>query len=748
MRSILSWSITLLTMVGIISAAEQAVIITDLGHTPGGKVTFTLKSDTNSYHVLRRSRDLLSVGTGRAVAVVRGAENTVSITDSVRPLEQGYYRVETYSTSTSADTDGDGWLDTIELGRLGYYNPVNPAPPVSRVHGATMITSRAHFEQLAARDDRPGAQSVREVKFLVYDVDTDNPVLYFADSTRYPYHFWFTRDAVGRYSSNSAFNNDTYFNNTRRKNLAGSLVSHDSYIDDQGRPGMYTVEFWPTDPVAFRFVEKGYELIAASLPFVDGNVAYHPASETQRRWHRTERAAFTNSHVNVIQTEELFGNVVYTGLNFAETYGRLRLVTGSETLSVRDIAIFRNIPNDLTHVAGIMTEIPQTPLSHINLKAKQNNTPNAYIRDASTHPEIAPFLGQNVYYKVDADGFEIRAATQQEVDDWFEAIRPTDPQVPVRNLAIQNIRRLSQIQFWDSDAFGAKAANVAELRRILPGNAPDGFAVPFYFYDEFMKFNGFYARAQAMMSEADFQNIPETREDRLKDFRDVIKDGILPQWMADALDNMHQSFPAGTTPRARSSTNNEDLEDFNGAGLYSSYTHNVDEGHFKKSAKQVWASLWNYRAYEEREFWRIDHFVAAMGILVHPNYADERANGVGVTTNIFDPRWAGHYINVQVGENLVTNPDADSIPEEYLIARLAGTTDEIQYIHFSNQVPEGETVLTRAQALDLKAKMNTLHNHFRTKYNPPNPNTWGMEIEFKITARGRLAIKQARPWVN
>jgi hypothetical protein len=44
--------------------------------------------------------------------------------------------------------------------------------------------------------------------------------------------------------------------------------------------------------------------------------------------------------------------------------------------------------------------------------------------------------------------------------------------------------------------------------------------------------------------------------------------------------------------------------------------------------------------------------------------------------------------------------------------------------------------------------MNTLHNHFRTKYNPPNPNTWGMEIEFKITARGRLAIKQARPWVN
>ena len=43
--------------------------------------------------------------------------------------------------------------------------------------------------------------------------------------------------------------------------------------------------------------------------------------------------------------------------------------------------------------------------------------------------------------------------------------------------------------------------------------------------------------------------------------------------------------------------------------------------------------------------------------------------------------------------------------------------------------------------------MNTLHNHFRTKYSSPNPSTWGMEIEFKITKDGKFSIKQARPWV-
>lgn len=725
--------------------AEPA--ITSVGHTPGGKIAFELKSESGRYHILRRARTLSQVTRGRPVAMVRGSSNPTTIADSSRPKDQGYYQVTHLTSADARDSDRDGFSDWLELARPGYYNPLNPAPPVERAQGAIMVVNRTHFEQLSARDNRPGAHSVREIKFLVYDVHTSSPDLYFANSTRYQYHFDFTNQVVNRYNDLGLFNNETYFNNTRRKNLAGSLIAHDNYVDDKGRQGLYTVEFWPTDPVAFRFVEKGYELIAAAMPFVDGNIAYHPASETQRRWHNDEKEDYDNSYINVVQTEDLYANVVYTGLNPGEGYGRLRVVTGTETLSVRDIVIFRNIPNDLTHVAGIITEIPQTPLSHINLKAKQNNTPNAFIKDASTHPEIAPFLNQNVYYKVNADGFEIRAATDAEVDAWFEAIRPENPQIPQRDLSITEIRSLSQVQFNDSDAFGAKAANVAELRRILPRNAPNGFAIPFYFYDEFMKFNGLYDEAQAMMNQPLFQNSPLFRSALLENFRDDIEDALLPPWMSDAITSLQDSLAPGTTLRARSSTNNEDLEGFNGAGLYSSFTHGLDEGPLEKTVKQVWASLWNYRAFEERDFWRIAHFSAAMGVLVHPNYENEQANGVGVTTNIFDPRWEGHYVNVQVGENLVTNPEAGSIPEEYLIARLAGSSDEIQYIRFSNQLPEGQTVLTRNQALDLKAKMNLVHSHFRSKYNPGNTSTWAMEVEFKITETGRLLIKQARPWV-
>ena len=187
--------------------------------------------------------------------------------------------------------------------------------------------------------------------------------------------------------------------------------------------------------------------------------------------------------------------------------------------------------------------------------------------------------------------------------------------------------------------------------------------------------------------------------------------------------------------------------EFNGAGLYDSYTQKEDEGHISKSVRQVWASLWNYRAWEEREFYRIDHLTSAMGILVHPNFKNEQANGVAVARNIFDPSWEGYYLNVQIGEDLVTNPEFDSVPEEMLVASLATAEYEIQYIRSSNQLPLGERVLTREQVLDLVEKMRQLNNRFKSLYSSSDPD-FAMEIEFKITEAGDLIIKQARPWVD
>lgn len=713
-------------------------------------------------------------GERRCVAMTQGENGPQRLRDPLPVTQQGYYWLEQLPVGSATDTDGDGLSDEEELPISATANPLNPATAIPLKDGAISIPDRATFDTLAHRDNFPGAMNVQEVKFLIAKVHTDHPELYFLNTNTRVYHINFARDVLNfepqldYWEALTLFNSITYVTNTNRQFIAGSLVYYPAYESTAEAPGIFAVEFWPTDTIAERFVRLAVEMVSAATPFMDRPLAYHPAGETQRTLYNViEKDEYAASPVPVISTEELFSQVSYSMLNEGTSYGRLKLVNGPEALSVRDIPIFRTVPNDLTRVAGIITATPQTPLSHINLKAKQNKTPNCYLKDADTNPQLLALVDKYVQMTVAPEGLTVREATQEEVDRYFESIRPPNPQTPPRNLAQRDIKRTSQISFYDSTAYGAKAANLSQMKHwevpdwysrptwerqtYLPaGCIPEGWAVPFYFYDEFMKYNNFYHNIELMLAEEDFKQNPAVRERRLKRLRDMIEAGEIPYWQKTAFDVVMASYPAGTSLRCRSSTNNEDLPNFNGAGLYNSYTHHPHEGHLSKTIKQVWAGLWNYRAFEEREFQRIDHFAAAMGVLIHPNFKGEIANGVAVSKNIFDPNWAGSYVNVQVGEALVTNPPPNAVPEEFLIANLGlGNQDryEIQYTRFSNLVPAGTTLLSRQQAWDLADMLAAIRSRFRSLY-ARYDNAFAMEIEFKVTADQQIVIKQARPWVE
>jgi phosphoenolpyruvate synthase/pyruvate phosphate dikinase len=162
----------------------------------------------------------------------------------------------------------------------------------------------------------------------------------------------------------------------------------------------------------------------------------------------------------------------------------------------------------------------------------------------------------------------------------------------------------------------------------------------------------------------------------------------------------------------------------------------------------VWASLWNFRAFEERDFYRIDHFAAAMGVLVHRNFDDEQSNGVAITKNPFDPSWPGLYINAQVGESLITNPDG-SRPDEFLVSRIGPNQEwETQYVTHSDQVPAGRTVLTDANVRVLVSALERIQAHFRRVYHAEQDPKFAMDVEWKFDRQGQLVVKQARPVVD
>ena len=132
-----------------------------------------------------------------------------------------------------------------------------------------------------------------------------------------------------------------------------------------------------------------------------------------------------------------------------------------------------------------------------------------------------------------------------------------------------------------------------------------------------------------------------------------------------------------------------------------------------------------------------------MGILVHPNYTDELVNDVAVS---FDPLYskAGHhYVNSQVGEDLVTNPEAYSLPEGLLLK----PDGSYVILHYSNQGERMRLLMSDSQVRQLRRHLDSIHDHFEGLYQPGPDEPFAMEIEFKITSTNVLAIKQARPWV-
>ncbi|MCA8968090.1 MAG: hypothetical protein KDC48_24625, partial [Planctomycetes bacterium] len=168
--------------------------------------------------------------------------------------------------------------------------------------------------------------------------------------------------------------------------------------------------------------------------------------------------------------------------------------------------------------------------------------------------QLRALLGKLVRYEVRDDGYELRLATQQEVDQHFAAMRPKQTQTPPRDLSVRTIRPFAEIGFDDHQSVGVKAANLAVMRTFgwPDERSPDGFAVPFACYDAFMQENGFYQMAKEMMASKDFAADADTRERALAEFQKAIENGKMPKWVEAALDEVQQKLGKNESIRCRS----------------------------------------------------------------------------------------------------------------------------------------------------------------------------------------------------
>ncbi len=712
----------------------QTVPILNYSVNNAGQVELEIEGQADQYYVLRAIHEPNNYES--VTSITLGADGNMIVSEPLGAFPIQNYQITAHSIADPGDVDGDGIDDMTELNNMPTQAPLNFGEEVDFYDGTTSVNSPEVFSSLAVVDTEvpwaPFLDNQEFVKFVIFNQDTDYPEVYFINSETHFIHSSFI-SAIGQ-SGTAA--------------VTGEIVYNPNTILPNGVFGSYAFNYSFGNSNDFDHTQRTYELLAANMPFLQNNFQHFIGNVGENAYVNTYADGFVGSRITVVLESEFFADVDFLPFNQAEGYGFFRQMTLDENPGSRDIVLYDALPNSLPRVGGIITSVVQTPLSHVNLRAIQDNVPNAYIQDPLEIDSIANLLGSYVYYKVEADRYIFKEATLEEVNAWYENIRPTDEQIPDRDLSQTSILPLSEIGFDMANAFGAKCANVATMRTFgFPeGTIPNGFGIPFYFYAEFMKFNGFYEQVEEMLANEEFVSDLETRIEMLNDFRDEIRAADMPQWMLDALQEMHDSFPEGTSVRCRSSTNNEDLPGFSGAGLYTSKTQHPDEGHMSKSIKQVYASMWNFRAFDERDFYRVNHFIAAMGVLCHPNYQEEKSNGVGISLDPIFNTSNTFYLNTQVGEALVTNPGANDIPEEILLNR--DPEEGYFVLRYSNLVGPEELVMEEIYLDQLREYLSVIHDEFAVLYDVVGAEGFGMDIEYKVTAEDQFIIKQARPWVS
>jgi phosphoenolpyruvate synthase/pyruvate phosphate dikinase len=200
----------------------------------------------------------------------------------------------------------------------------------------------------------------------------------------------------------------------------------------------------------------------------------------------------------------------------------------------------------------------------------------------------------------------------------------------------------------------------------------------------------------------------------------------------------------------RSSTNAEDLDNFSGAGLYTTVPNVRGRQALLLAIRQVWASIWNYEAYEAREVAGINHAAVYPGILIQEGVPAEAA-GVLITTNPFDKEDSnGVYINAKRGLGIRV-VSGQRVPEQLVYYPSNGAVRELTrsgddtMLTFDTRggvkpvvIETGRRVLTDEMAARLARSSLEIRSIFGNRH---------QDIEW-VTVGTRIFIVQSRPYID
>ncbi len=607
-----------------------------------------------------------------------------------------------------------------------------PKKPTSVRNSLSRVTSQADFDLIRRTYHQNTPYALPHAMFVI-DRKAKNKI-YFVNSQKFRFHKDFLLATYLVPRGADVFK-PIYIDQDRRF-IVGTIAWHQTVEK-------FTWELWEGDLASAEIIKTANDTINRS--FFE-KVFYKPNSIRQ------EDASASLRTDRVLQ-DELNKNQAYLALNTGTAVGRIHIIDKlDDTVEIgsNEIIVLKELPINIPPVRGIIIAKPSSPLSHINILAKGWDIPNVYIKDADKL-----FREYNTFvFKLEANltDYSLRRATSEDLPKFISP----DQQVPPADLKTTKLATLAEMRKKDSIRYGSKSANLGEMmnRRIAGITIPNGFTVPFYWYDKFMKDNGLDEIITELGEDLNFVHNPRYRRQKLDEFRAEIQKGEFDDELRSEIIAKWRTELGGKPVFIRSSSNAEDLPKFSGAGLYSSVPNVIDEEKMIEGVKKVWASLWKFEAYEARVRNYVSQQDVYMSALIQVG-VDMEKGGVMITKDPFDDRNRNAvYISAVCGHNSKV-VDNSGIPEQILFNPRSNSVVVMTLSQQENALAFDEDgdlkqtadkcagpqkrVLTDLQARNLaKAAVN-----IRTAFGGKDEQ----DIEWGILG-GRIYVVQSRPYID
>ena len=496
------------------------------------------------------------------------------------------------------------------------------------------IRSQADFDKISITYDANTPYALPHVMIVIDRKDGNK--IYYVNKKRYSFHKDFVNGTYLSLERGREFFVNNYIKPNRRF-ILGTLAY-------QTPIKRWTFEFWEGDLIPADQIQLAYDVINKTF---FAPVAFKPNSLRQ------DEASQSLAGMQRVLQSDIAKEQAYQALNIAKGIGRIHIISKLDDhveIGSNEILVLDEVPVQLPPVAGIITSQPSTPLSHINLLAKGWGIPNAYIKNAK---EL--FKQYDTYwvtFETLRENYKIKRADNDQLRDYVRREKERSDLVkPRSDLSEKRLLSLAEQRSRSSIVYGGKSANLGEvLNAKLPGIiVPNGFTIPFYYYDEFINRNGLDETIRELFDDQKFIHDPAYRRQRLVELRQKIEGAEFdPELRRRVLEKVASEY-AGKGLFVRSSSNSEDLPNFSGAGLYTTVPNVRGEQQLIDAIKKVWASLWNFEAYEARERSGVAHSTVYMAVLIQEGINSE-SSGVMISTDPFDNENKGAiYISAKRG---------------------------------------------------------------------------------------------------